>query len=63
MKMLLSFKDAEGEESASCPSPEDMRQHLATYHHSLIDRLAAKPQERGKIFWGPQFYHLLETGF
>ncbi|XP_055337214.1 ryanodine receptor-like isoform X3 [Paramacrobiotus metropolitanus] len=46
MKMLLSFKHPEEEESASCPSPEDLREHLAYYHSSLVDRLGPKPQER-----------------
>lgn len=48
MKMLLAFKNVEEEESASCPSPEEVRAELTDYHSALIARLGPQPEEKGK---------------
>ena len=46
--MLLAFKDAGEEESASCPSPEEVRAELVDYHSALVARLGPQPEEKGK---------------
>ncbi|GAV02137.1 hypothetical protein RvY_12738-2 [Ramazzottius varieornatus] len=46
MKMLLAFKNVEEEESASCPSPEEVRAELTDYHSALVARLGPQPEEK-----------------